>query len=40
MAPYRTRIIIYAHEAGKGQIEQRHETDGIRTEHIASLLNP
>jgi hypothetical protein len=25
---------------GKGQIELRHETDGIRTEHIASLLNP
>jgi hypothetical protein len=25
---------------GKGQIELRHETDGIRTEPIASLLNP
>jgi hypothetical protein len=25
---------------GKGQIELRHETDGIRAEHIASLLNP
>ena len=24
----------------KGEIELRHETDGIRTEHIASLLNP
>ena len=25
---------------GKGQIELRRETDGIRTEHIGSLLNP
>ncbi len=25
---------------GKGQVELRHETDGIRTEHFASLLNP
>src|ERR1700678_2182418 len=25
---------------GKGQNELRHETDGIRTEHIGSLLSP
>ena len=25
---------------GKGQTELRHETDGVRTEHIGSLVNP